>query len=344
MGRNELDEKLLEPESIKLSITIRPVIYSTQQQKGIGNKPSDPDQIEVWHCKFEVIAGKRDRPLLRGEPSAFGWHEGERSGPHWEETKALWQKQYDYIREYIGFALLSTCESLGAEAQIACGRAAYGEVADWDALCEEITGAVAKIGWDYHEQGSEILINKPVGTRDREDIAAINRLSASSRVGNAALYYLHSFFLRLCGKAYKNAGLGYKLRFSIESLEKMRCGYDGYRKRWNLAASIADSMREQLGVEDFNGEQMENVKAAIKQACGDDMPDDLLDELKRKSRAYEPFHLAVVHIARACGVFKPGDEIEGGWKYPDAESARTIHNELSAYAKSIRKPLKENDR
>lgn len=207
MGRNELGEKILEPESIKLSITIRPVIYSTQRQKGIGDRPSDPDQIEVWHCKFEVIAGKRDRPLMRGQPSAYGWHEGERSGPHWEETKALWQKQYDYIREYVGFALLSTCEALGEEAEIACGRTAHGEVADWDVLCEEITGAVGKIQWDYYEQEEKVL-KKPPNKRNEKDIAAIRRLSASTRVANAALYHLHTFFLRLCGKAYKNAGRG----------------------------------------------------------------------------------------------------------------------------------------
>lgn len=315
-----LDEQILEPGPTKLTIEVRPVIYSVEEPNPRWpNKPSP-----TWYCTFDIQIGKDtawEFPF-----TADGSHDGERIGPHWEETKALWQKQYDYIRKHIVFMILTTNQLLAREAAIECYRVGhYSEQVqefDWRALLKDLRAAIRPIDNLYGERLNE--------TFEQGDWAGNRAASAASHVLDCVAYNLSLVFHRLCGEPVVSLGENSDLRYTATRLERLRLIIGDFKIMWNAVSKMVESKRRRVysNSQPFSDEEWESVKEQVKQAYNKPpdrerfrlggIPDHLLDELRPLpwDQKFRTSELAYVHAAIECGIHLPGPTwpVASNWK------------------------------
>lgn len=135
MGRKS--ETLFEP--IEETLRVVAVISSSEMTLEDGGK------VPLWWCRFEACVG--DERVAFWSASRF--HYGPRKGKAWQEVKAHWRKQYDYIKRHVGKSLIYLGNQLAKEAEIV-ERAAWGEL-DWQAFFEKTEAGLDRRMKEIHQ-------------------------------------------------------------------------------------------------------------------------------------------------------------------------------------------------
>lgn len=225
----QLQEQILEPSSVELTITVTPVIYSVKRRHYEGDRISETEgEIPIWQCLFEIRSGK-DR-AYSFSTSAFGSHTGDRQGPQWRRTVKLWQKQYDYIRQYIGSAILNFGTILVEEASLATRNDKY----DWEPARKEIWAILGTLENRYWEEQK--------GAREEGDWDRVASLDASARAVSVAMKPVALLFGRLRRMEYLHVGKNKSpIRFSFDQIERLHTSIKAFQELWKSAAAISDS-------------------------------------------------------------------------------------------------------
>jgi hypothetical protein len=261
-------------------------------------RTSDGREYETVHLRFYVECGKDSW----GTFSAEGFWAGPREGPEWEDFKAHWQSQLDYISRYLGGAVHRAGLQLCHENAIA-NRQNHPE---WRNILVE-----------YSEDLK--AFDKHGGNVDIEITALRNTYGDMPLFQWLVGWWAYSMRARLLNKATLQTGSNDKLRFSYEMVKTYQSIFPELCKVWKMAKKVIRENRI-------------HWKIVVKERFATaNLPDDLLDAAADNPE-YRPAQLARVHAARVAG-FKA--YLSTDYELTMAQE-RTIREEIKEYLAAAR--------
>jgi len=298
-------------QSVDVQVSIQPYIETVRWAE---------NRIENY-LRFDVAINKTH--LNQYEAIAWfciadGIHWGEQSGPEWEQLQLHWQKQYDYLKEYLEHAVAHTSIYL-------CGEACISHRNDWDftALLSETTMTEL-----------EELVERHARADDKSGAWKWGERFHFQPIQLASFHARH-VWERLKHEDEEDKHLNIETpigNFFDNQHDKVLNQYAEYTSKWKTARKIIKA--------NPNEKEWRNILSQVYEYFH--FPEDLLESLHEtvadknhkhlKRPKWNPSEIALVHLARDAWLLnKDGSRLE-------AAQWHSVKRAMDAYSIAKGKP------